>query len=126
MRDACQVNPLKTYQDTDRSSAVFGAFLFIGTFFFATINAFRPKLAGLTMFATIILDVQCSYAPGKSLLAARKRVSDKYPSVSPSANYTIPKVLLIPSGIFVAIAIATLVLIFPESLNHIWLYVPHR
>lgn len=46
-----------------RSSVVFGVFLFIGTFFLATVSAYRPKLALLTIFATIILDVQCSYSP---------------------------------------------------------------
>ncbi|KAF9031494.1 hypothetical protein BDZ89DRAFT_1063889 [Hymenopellis radicata] len=87
-----------------RSSAVYGAFLFIGTFFLGTINAFRPKLAVLTIFATIILDVQCSYAPG-----------------FPTAQYTLVKLILIPSGFYIAIALVCLLLIFPESLNHVWL-----
>ncbi|KAF9011593.1 hypothetical protein BDZ89DRAFT_1077624 [Hymenopellis radicata] len=91
-----------------RSSAVYGAFLFIGTFFMGTINAFRPKLALLTIFGTLILDVQCSYAPGY-----------------PTAQYTIAKSILIPSGFYIAIALMCLLLIFPESLNNVWLYPIH-
>ncbi|KAF9043705.1 hypothetical protein BDZ89DRAFT_943304 [Hymenopellis radicata] len=91
-----------------RSSAVYGAFLFIGTFFMGTIYAFRPKLALLTIFGTLILDVQCSYAPGW-----------------PTAQYTIVKSILIPSGFYIAIALVCLLLIFPESLNNVWLYPIH-
>ncbi|KAF4584596.1 hypothetical protein EYR38_001825 [Pleurotus pulmonarius] len=38
-----------------------------------------------------------------------------------SAQYTIAKQFLIPTGFYLAIAIAALVLVFPETLNHVWL-----
>ncbi|KIY71039.1 hypothetical protein CYLTODRAFT_435413 [Cylindrobasidium torrendii FP15055 ss-10] len=87
-----------------RVSAVFGAFFFIGTFSLAVINAYRPKLALLTIFGTIVLDVMCSYGP-----------------LFPNPNYTIAKLFLIPTGFYLAVACVSLILVFPESLNHVYL-----
>ncbi|PBK89280.1 hypothetical protein ARMGADRAFT_1167595 [Armillaria gallica] len=87
-----------------RSSAVFGAFFFIGTFFLSTVVAYRPKLALFSIFGTIVLDVMCVYGP-----------------TFPVPQYTLAKLFLIPSGFYLATAIACLIFIFPESLNHVWL-----
>ncbi|KAK0207837.1 hypothetical protein DFS33DRAFT_1379387 [Desarmillaria ectypa] len=87
-----------------RSSAVFGAFFFIGTFFLSTVVAYRPKLALFSIFGTIVLDVMCVYGPA-----------------FPVSQYTLAKLFLIPSGFYLATAIACLIFIFPESLNHVWL-----
>ena len=38
-------------------------------------------------------------------------------------QYTLAKIFIIPTCYYVAIAIAALIFIFPESLNHVWLYV---
>ncbi|RDB27383.1 Uncharacterized protein C57A7.05 [Hypsizygus marmoreus] len=87
-----------------RSTVVYGVFFFIGTFALGTLRAFIPKLALLSIFGSIVLDIVCSYGP-----------------LFPTAQYTLPKLFIIPTGYYVAIAIATLVLIFPESLNRVWL-----
>ena len=43
-------------------------------------------------------------------------------TVLPSSNYTgLAKLFLIPAAFYVAIAIASLVLIFPASLSHVWM-----
>ncbi|KIY48354.1 hypothetical protein FISHEDRAFT_43559 [Fistulina hepatica ATCC 64428] len=87
------------------SSAVFGAFLFIGTYVLALIRARAPKLAVLSIFASIVLDINCSYG-----------------ALFPTAQYTnLSKLFLIPSSYCVAISLASLVVIFPQSLNHVWL-----
>ncbi|KAF5376953.1 hypothetical protein D9615_007250 [Tricholomella constricta] len=86
------------------TSAVYGAFFFVGTFALGTLRAFIPKLALLSVFGSIVLDIVCSYGP-----------------LFPTAQYTLAKIFIIPTCYYVAIAIATLVLIFPESLNRVWL-----
>ncbi|KAG5640425.1 hypothetical protein DXG03_008703, partial [Asterophora parasitica] len=87
-----------------RSSAVYGAFFFVGTFALGTLQAFIPKLALFSIFGTIVLDIICTYGPSFS-----------------TTQYTLAKTFIIPTSYYVAIAIATLVLIFPESLNRVWL-----
>ncbi|KAF7340394.1 hypothetical protein MVEN_01958900 [Mycena venus] len=87
-----------------RSSAVYGAMFFIGTFAMGALRARVPRLALMGIFGTIVMDVFCATGP-----------------LLPTANYTIAKMFLIPTTYYIAIALASLVLIFPESLNHIWL-----
>ncbi|KAJ6509663.1 hypothetical protein DFH09DRAFT_1100718 [Mycena vulgaris] len=87
-----------------RSSAVYGALFFIGAFAMGAVRAVAPKLALLSIFGTIVMDVFCSTGP-----------------LLPTAQYTIAKQFLIPTLYYLAIAIAALVFVFPESLNHIWL-----
>ncbi|CAK5266926.1 unnamed protein product [Mycena citricolor] len=87
-----------------RVSAVYGAMFFIGTFFLGALRARAPKLTLLAIFGTIVMDVMSTFGP-----------------LLPTAQYTIAKMFLIPSAYYMAIAIASLILIFPESLNHVWL-----
>ncbi|KAG6885510.1 hypothetical protein C0993_000760 [Termitomyces sp. T159_Od127] len=87
-----------------RSSAVYGAFFFIGTFALGVLRAYIPKFTLVSIFGSIVLDVMCSYGP-----------------LFPTSNYTLAKIFLIPTSYYVAIAIASLVLIFPVSLNHVWI-----
>ncbi|KDR68787.1 hypothetical protein GALMADRAFT_78068 [Galerina marginata CBS 339.88] len=87
-----------------RSSAVYGAFLFIGTFALGALRAHFPNLMLLSIFGTIVLDVMCTTGP-----------------LLPKAQYTLAKLFLIPTSFYIAVAIASLVLIFPESLSHVWL-----
>ncbi|TFK38741.1 hypothetical protein BDQ12DRAFT_712685 [Crucibulum laeve] len=87
-----------------RSSAVYGAFFFIGTFALGALRAYIPKLTLLSIFGSIVLDIMCSYGPS-----------------FPTSQYTLAKQFLIPSSYYVAVAIASLIFIFPESLNHAWL-----
>ncbi|KAL0954522.1 hypothetical protein HGRIS_003489 [Hohenbuehelia grisea] len=88
-----------------RSSAVYGAFIFIGVFFLAAMRGALPSLALLSIFGMILVDVICVTGP---LIYQQQYV-------------TIPKQFLIPTGYYVGVAVASLVLIFPESLNHNWL-----
>ncbi|KAJ7447940.1 hypothetical protein B0H11DRAFT_351668 [Mycena galericulata] len=87
-----------------RSSAVYGAFLFLGAFGMGVIRAKAPRLALLGVFGTIVIDVLCSFGP-----------------LLPTAQYTLAKIFVIPTLYYIAIALAALVLVFPESLNHVWL-----
>lgn len=48
-----------------RSSVVYGAFIFVGSFFLAAIRGLSPSLSLLSIFALIVLDVMCSYGPRK-------------------------------------------------------------
>ncbi|KAF7318664.1 hypothetical protein HMN09_00378100 [Mycena chlorophos] len=87
-----------------RVSAVYGAFLFIGAFFFGVVRARAPRLMLLGIFGMIVLDVVATTGP-----------------LLPTANYLLPKLFLLPTTYYLAIAITSLVVIFPESLNHVWL-----
>ncbi|KAG5725819.1 hypothetical protein E4T56_gene2441 [Termitomyces sp. T112] len=87
-----------------RSSAVFGAFFFIGTFAFGVLRAYIPKFALVSIFGSIVLDIMCSYGP-----------------LFPTSEYTLAKIFIIPTSYYVVIAIASLVLIFPVSLNNVWI-----
>ncbi|KAJ7159965.1 hypothetical protein C8R43DRAFT_993969 [Mycena crocata] len=87
-----------------RTSAVYGALLFIGTFGLGALRAAVPKLALLSIFGTIVVDVYCTTGP-----------------LLPTAQYTVAKQFLIPTCYYLAIALASLIFVFPESLNHIWL-----
>jgi hypothetical protein len=44
---------------SSRSSVIFGVFLGIGTFIFALIRAYAPKLTLMAVFGTIALDIFC-------------------------------------------------------------------
>ncbi|KAF7367705.1 hypothetical protein MSAN_00834300 [Mycena sanguinolenta] len=87
-----------------RTSAVYGAMFFIGTFAMGVLRARLPKLALMGIFGTIVMDVFSTYGP-----------------LFPTAQYTLAKMFLIPTCYYLAIAIASLILIFPETLNHMWL-----
>jgi hypothetical protein len=51
-----------------RTSAVYGAFLFIGQFALGTIRAYVPNLALLSIFGGIVLSVMCTVGPRKPKL----------------------------------------------------------
>jgi hypothetical protein len=51
-----------------RSSAVYGAFFFIGTFALGVVRARTPNLTLLTIFATIVLDVVSIFYSQERLL----------------------------------------------------------
>ncbi|WWD17770.1 hypothetical protein CI109_102211 [Kwoniella shandongensis] len=87
-----------------RTSAVYGVFLFFGTYFLGLVRATRPRLILASIFGTIIMDLMCSYGP-----------------LFPIQVYTLARQLLIPAAMFIAIALASVILIFPQTLNHIML-----
>ncbi|KZO91011.1 hypothetical protein CALVIDRAFT_506209 [Calocera viscosa TUFC12733] len=86
------------------ASAVFGVFFFIGTFGLALVRAYAPRLTLVAVFGSIVLDVMCCYGP-----------------LFPSAQYTLATLFLLPTAIYIAVALAGILLIFPESMNHVWL-----
>ncbi|KAJ3509937.1 hypothetical protein NLJ89_g4950 [Agrocybe chaxingu] len=87
-----------------RSTVVYGVFLFVGTYLLGAIRAFIPNLALLSIFGTIVVDVFCTSAP-----------------LLPTTQYTLPKAFIIPACFYAAVAIASIIFIFPESLSHVWL-----
>lgn len=84
-----------------RSSVVFGVFLFVGTYALGAIRAKAPKLMLFSIFGTIVMDVMCSYGV-----------------LFPSAQYTLATQFLVPTGYYVATAVVSTLVIFPESMNH--------
>lgn len=57
-----------------------------------------------SIFASIVLDVLMSYGP-----------------LFPSTQYMLASIFLKPTASFVGIALAGVILVFPESLSHVWL-----
>lgn len=86
-----------------RSTAVFAAFFLVGCFALALVRVTRPKLMLLSILASIVLDVMCSYGP-----------------LFPTGRYTLATIFLIPSASYIAIGLASSILIFPETLNSSW------
>lgn len=86
-----------------RCTVVFGVFLFVGTFAFGLMRANASKLTLLAIFGTIVLDVMLSYGP-----------------LFPFAEYTLATNFLLPTSMFLAIAMAANALIFPKTLNSSW------
>ncbi|WVF70551.1 hypothetical protein IAT40_005342 [Kwoniella sp. CBS 6097] len=87
-----------------RASTVYGVFLFVGCYFLGLLRATRPRLTLGSIFGTIILDLMCSFGP-----------------LFPIPEYTLARQLLIPAAVFMAMAFASIFLIFPQTLNHIML-----
>lgn len=87
-----------------RTTGVYAVFLFIGTFALGALRAYAPKLALTSIFGSIVLDVMATYGP-----------------LFPTAQYTLPKMFILPTVYYVAVALMSLIIIFPESLNHVWL-----
>ncbi|TFY75709.1 hypothetical protein EWM64_g8302, partial [Hericium alpestre] len=88
------------------SSVVFAVFLGFGTFIFALVRVYAPALMFLSIFGTISLDIICTIGP-----------------LFPFAQYTLSYTVVIPSAMYLAIALTVLVLVFPETLNHAYLNV---
>ncbi|WVQ85239.1 hypothetical protein IAT38_007404 [Cryptococcus sp. DSM 104549] len=85
-----------------RSSAVYGVFIFVGGYFLGWLRATRPRLTLAAIFATIIMDLVCTIGP-----------------LFPMKQYLLAKELVVPAACFIAIALASIVLILPQTLNHI-------
>ncbi|KZT34658.1 hypothetical protein SISSUDRAFT_1052456 [Sistotremastrum suecicum HHB10207 ss-3] len=87
-----------------KSTIMFGAFLAVGTFIAAFVRAYYPKLALMSLYLTIFIDIFCSYGP-----------------LFPFAQYTILNSFLESVASFTAIALVVTFFIFPETLSHQWL-----
>ncbi|KAF8972547.1 hypothetical protein BDZ97DRAFT_1913042 [Flammula alnicola] len=87
-----------------RSSAVFGAFFFLGSFVFALGLGHRPNLSFALFFGLTLMVALFSVNP-----------------LLPYASYWSAHSFVVAATFYAAISIATLALIFPESFNHSWL-----
>ncbi|CAK5272819.1 unnamed protein product [Mycena citricolor] len=85
-----------------RSSAVYGAMFFIGCFAMGVLRARAPKLTLFSIYSTIVMDIMFTFGP-----------------LFPSKRYMLAKLFILPSAYYVAIAGVSLLLIFPQSLNHV-------
>ncbi|KAL4246747.1 hypothetical protein ABKN59_009080 [Abortiporus biennis] len=91
------------FLDTN-SSIVFGCFLGFGTFIFALVRAYAPKLTLLSIFGTIAIDIFCSYGP-----------------LFPFAQYTLLNSVLTSIGCYVGVGLIVIMFVFPETMNHSFL-----
>ncbi|KIO34209.1 hypothetical protein M407DRAFT_17113 [Tulasnella calospora MUT 4182] len=87
-----------------KSTVVFGVFLGFASFVLGYLRTLNPKLALPTIFATIFVDVICSYGP-----------------LLPTPQYTILNTFVISTAYYVAVGIFCIIFIFPQTLNHQWL-----
>ncbi|KAJ7513178.1 hypothetical protein B0H11DRAFT_2303465 [Mycena galericulata] len=84
-----------------RATAMYGAFLAVGTFIFGLMRAYAPKLIFMSIFGTIGLDVFCAIGP-----------------LFPTKRYTLLNSMGISVGCYMAIVVITTLLIFPETMSH--------
>ncbi|KAI0946571.1 hypothetical protein AcW1_010001 [Taiwanofungus camphoratus] len=84
-----------------RCSVLFGVFLGVSTFGFALVRAYMPRLIIMSVFATIAMDIFCSYGP-----------------LFPFAQYTLLNSLLESLACYVGIGLILIIVVFPETLNH--------
>ncbi|KAI0266395.1 hypothetical protein BC834DRAFT_969434 [Gloeopeniophorella convolvens] len=87
-----------------RSNVVFGVFLAIGAFIFAIIRAYFKPLIFMSIFGTISIDIYCSIGP-----------------LFPFGQYTLLNSLLIPVAMYIAIALAVTIFIFPQTASYAYL-----
>ncbi len=99
---------------------VFGCFLGLGSFFFALIRAYAPKLIIMSVFGTVTLDIFCVstltcifYYPQIDLSRWQS-----YGPLFPFGEYTIVNSLLISVASYIAIGIVLITFVFPETVNH--------
>ncbi|KAJ6538107.1 hypothetical protein B0H19DRAFT_1079182 [Mycena capillaripes] len=86
-----------------RASAVYGGFMIIGSFIFGLIRAYAPKLLFMSIFGTIAVDIFCSQTVGP---------------LFPTKRYTLLNSTAISIASYMAIAIVTTILVFPETMVH--------
>lgn len=86
-----------------RSTAVVGIFFVVGCYLLGVVQAARPKLKIAAIFATILLDINCSYGP-----------------LFPTGYYTLGTIFMIPIGCAAGISVAGKIFIFPETLAYGW------
>ncbi|KAF9074230.1 hypothetical protein BDP27DRAFT_1317519 [Rhodocollybia butyracea] len=84
-----------------RASAIYGCFLGFFTFFYALFRAYRPRLVFTSIFATIGIDIFCTFGP-----------------LFPTAQYTILNSFIISIGCYAAIALVVTLFVFPETMSH--------
>lgn len=103
-----------------RSSAVFGVFLVIGTFIFASIRAYYKPLVFMSVFGTIAIDIFC--VRGRHVypfffLTPPKAIGPLFPFT----QFTLLNGLLIPVSMYAAIAIVVTIFVFPRTAHSAFL-----
>ncbi|KAJ3778200.1 hypothetical protein FB446DRAFT_714691 [Lentinula raphanica] len=88
------------FLDTN-ASVIYGCFLGFFAFIYGLIRAYIPVLTFTSIFATIGLDIFCSFGP-----------------LIPTAEYTLLKTFLISVGCYTGIALITTLFVFPETMSH--------
>lgn len=86
-----------------RATAVVGVYFVIGTYAMAWLQATRPKLKVVGIFASILMDINCAYGP-----------------LFPTGYYRLGEVLFYPMGCAMAIGVAAHLIVFPESFAYGW------
>ncbi|KAF8831393.1 hypothetical protein HHX47_DHR1000519 [Lentinula edodes] len=84
-----------------RASVIYGCFLGFFAFIYGLIRAYIPVLTFTSIFATIGLDIFCTFGP-----------------LLPTAEYTLLKTFLISVGCYTGIALITTLFVFPETMSH--------
>nr|GAT57032.1 predicted protein [Mycena chlorophos] len=85
-----------------KPTVVHGVFMGIGGLVFGAIRAYAPKLIFLSIFGTIAVDIFCCIGP-----------------LFPTKRYTLLNSSAISISAYIAIAVATSLLIFPETMSHL-------
>lgn len=75
----------------------------VGTYVSGLIFTVSPKLRFFSIFFTIVIDLMCTYGP-----------------LFPISQYTLGSVFMLPIGVSLGISFACMILIFPETLSHVW------
>lgn len=114
---ACRSN-----SNVRREVIVYGVFLATGVAFFAFVRAYAPRLSLLAIFGTIVLDIFCVRSPSNPYLSKLTQMPlQSFGPLIPAASYTIVSSFLISTSCYAAIALASIILIFPETLQHAYL-----
>ncbi|KAF8907684.1 hypothetical protein CPB84DRAFT_271485 [Gymnopilus junonius] len=87
-----------------RSSAMFGIFFFVGTFFLAVVLGYFPGTTILGFFALILMDSAFTNNP-----------------LLPTQSYFGSSTFVVSAACYAAVSIISLAVVFPESFNHAWL-----
>ena len=108
-----------------RSSTVFGVFIFFGSFFFGLGLGYRPEMAFVLYFALTFMDAILTFNPCKLHFPAwiQQLVWHWSALVIPRPSYYSAHTFVVAAAVYVAISIASQIIIFPESYNHSWLWV---
>ncbi|KAG8864596.1 hypothetical protein FRB96_005100 [Tulasnella sp. 330] len=87
-----------------RSTAVFAVFLATGTFSLGFLRAKKPNFAVPSVFATMFLNVLCSYGP-----------------LFPTPQYSLANSFVVSTAYYVAIGMVAIIFVYPQTLNHEWI-----
>ena len=102
------------------ASAIFGVFLGFGALGFALVRAYSPPFLFFSIFGTIAVDILCVCRPFHfyaHLITPPQAIGPLYPF----PNYKIINSLLLATSSYFAIALLCCFILFPETVNHVYL-----